>query len=350
MKPYIALTMGDPAGIGPEIILKAAAHPSFSKQALPVVIGSQAILTKAQSRLKNHPARKIIIKSVSADSLQLKTYPKNALLVVDLASSVPRTHHVGRLSAWGGRLSGECIRYAIQKTQEGLFGAIVTCPINKQAFRLGGWGRQYPGHTEMLAALTKTRKFALALCCGDFRAIHVTSHIPLKHVSARITRSRVRDTIRLAEAGLKRMGIRKPRIAVCGLNPHAGEGGILGTEERSAIAPAIQQCRREKIDVEGPLPADTIWPHVLQRRYDIGVAMYHDQGQIPLKLVGFQNKSRSMEVHGVNVTFGLPLIRTSVAHGTAYDIAGKGSASETSLLEALSLAIKMIQIKKHGRI
>jgi 4-hydroxythreonine-4-phosphate dehydrogenase len=218
----------------------------------------------------------------------------------------------------------------------------VTAPINKVSFRLGGWGKRFIGHTEMLAELTGSKEVGLMLVHGSLRAIHVTSHVPLKAVPALITRRRVTGSIRLADLGVRMMGIRGPRIAVCGLNPHAGDGGLMGHEEERAIAPAVAACRREGLRVDGPLPADTVWPFILAGRYDVAVAMYHDQGQIPIKMHGFRVGKNVTQSGGVNVTIGLPIIRTSPAHGTAFDIAGKGLASEESFVEALTLAARMV--------
>jgi 4-hydroxythreonine-4-phosphate dehydrogenase len=220
--------------------------------------------------------------------------------------------------------------------------AMVTAPINKRSFLMGGWGKKYVGHTEMLAGLTRVTDYALMMVVGRLRAVHVTSHIPLKEVAKSITAARVSATIRLTHHGLRQLGFFKPRIAVCGLNPHAGDGGVLGKEEAGAIFPAVKKCRQNGILVDGPLSADTLWPQVAGGLYDAGVAMYHDQGQIPIKLFGFQfEKGKEVLTRGVNVTLGLPIIRTSVAHGTAYDIAGRGVASEGSLLEAIRMAVAM---------
>jgi 4-hydroxythreonine-4-phosphate dehydrogenase len=291
--------LGDPAGIGPEIVRKALAHRHL------------------------HTAVNILLIGSFADAKRVPT---------------------GKPSVLGGRLSGEYIKKAVELAQAGLVDAIVTAPINKVSFRMGGWGKKFVGHTEMLAALTKTNTVRSMLVCDTVRAVHVTSHIPLRQVADSLSIRTVSETIKLAVAGLKQLGISNPKVGVAGLNPHAGDNGILGMEERKIILPAINVCRRAGCNVEGPISADVLWPLVKEKIYDAGVAMYHDQGQIAVKLAGFtMGKNQRLDVRGTQITLGLPFVRVSVDHGTAYDIAGKGVASEESLLEAIRTALHMVK-------
>lgn len=325
MKPTIGISIGDPSGIGPEIVLKSISQPKLKGKCNFVVFGDIELLAWVN--------KKILHRS----KLPSAVYENESRLSLPI--------RFGVVSAANGYCSGRYIEAAIHSAQRGNIDAIVTAPINKESFRLGGWGKRYTGHTEMFSALTGAKKTALMLISGPLRAIHVTSHIPLKDVSRKLTRENVFDTICLADIGLKKLGIRHPKIVVCGLNPHAGENGLLGGEEQRVIGPAIQLALRKGLKVVGPLPADTVWPSVRDGFYDVGVAMYHDQGQIPIKLHSFSNGKKGPLVHGINVTVGLPLIRTSVAHGTAFEIAGKGVASEQSLVDAIELALLMVKNK-----
>ncbi|MBV9080546.1 MAG: 4-hydroxythreonine-4-phosphate dehydrogenase PdxA [Elusimicrobia bacterium] len=306
--------MGDPAGIGPEIVLKALARPEVRRRCSAVVFGDRPWLERTARRLK---------------------IPMT--FQIHQVGALPTKIPIGRPSAAAGRASGEYIAAAVDAVRQGAADAVVTAPINKEAFYLGGWGKHFVGHTEMLAALAGGKSARLMLAHGRLRAVHVTSHIPLKKVAGSLTRAKILETIRVAHAGLKALGIARPRIAVCGLNPHAGDGGVLGNEEARLIAPAVRAARRAGLRADGPLSADVVWPMVKDGRYDAGVAMYHDQGQIAVKLQGIGG--------AVNLTLGLPMIRTSPAHGTAYDLAGRGTASEESMAEALLLAAHMAGLR-----
>ncbi len=319
MKPLIGLTIGDPAGVGPEIVLKAVSRPSVRASARFVVYGDRSLLS--------HVNKRVLRRSRLPD-----------VQIIDFQNVSLRAFRFGVATADGGRASGEYIQAAVRAALQSSIDAVVTAPINKQSFRMGGWGEQFTGHTEMVTALTGARRSALMLVHEKLRAIHVTSHIPLKRVASSLTRARVFDTVELAGQALKSMGVSRARIAVCGLNPHAGDNGLLGREEQTVIGPAIELARRRGLNAHGPFSADTVWPMVEAEIYDAGVAMYHDQGQIPVKLRGF---TPNAVVRGVNVTIGLPIVRTSVAHGTGYEIAGKGRASEQSLIDAISLAVQM---------
>jgi len=237
----------------------------------------------------------------------------------------------GSPTAAGGAASYAYIRRAVEIVLKGEAHALVTAPISKEAFKMAGI--PYPGHTEMLAALTGTNRYAMMLCGGPLRVVLVTIHTALRDVPPLITRARVLDTIRLAVAACRMLGLDAPRIAVAGLNPHAGEAGIFGSEEITEIAPAVEDARREGFSVTGPYPPDTLFYRAARGEFDLLVCMYHDQGLIPLKMIAFDT--------GVNVTVGLPIIRTSPDHGTAYDIAWKGVANPTSMREAIDTALRL---------
>ncbi|MCB4755516.1 MAG: 4-hydroxythreonine-4-phosphate dehydrogenase PdxA [Elusimicrobia bacterium] len=351
MKSRIALTMGDPAGIGPEIVLKASRRLLGDRTCQLFIFGDVDLLQFTQKLLLKdpQPLQKRFDQITFHDFLTLnpRAFSSHRHVIIDFKNVPLKPYSLGRATAAGGKASGEYIQAAVKAALDKKIDAVVTAPINKEAFRMGGWGVKYTGHTEMLKALTHSKSVALMLVYHNFRAVHATSHVALKDVPRILTKERIVDTIRLAHEGLKKMGIRRPLIGVCGLNPHAGENGLLGTEEKTKIIPAILLCRKKHINVDGPFSSDVLWPHVLSKNYDAGIAMYHDQGQIPFKLASFQSDKSNgrFNVHGVNVTLGIPIIRTSVAHGTAYDIAGKGRADETSLFEAVQLAVKMISFK-----
>jgi len=328
--------MGDPAGIGPEIVLKAVSLKSLQSRCRFVVYGDAGILRITQKTvLRHHPASKL--------SLLPTSHPVPGHVKFVNVGHVGNKIRFGKATAEGGRMSGLYIEEGVRAAKLKKIDALVTGPINKLAFKMGG--NKYVGHTEMLAGLSGTKSFSLMMVHGPLRSMHVTSHIPLKRVARNITKDSVSKTIELAQMGARMLGIRKPRIAVCGLNPHAGDGGVLGVEDKNIIAPAIQKMRKKRINVQGPFPGDTLWPRVMRGDFDIGVAMYHDQGQIPLKLNSFYVDKKGCPVFsGVNVTVGLPFVRTSVAHGSAYDIAGRGTASEAGMVEAVKLALDIVQM------
>jgi 4-hydroxythreonine-4-phosphate dehydrogenase len=281
LKPRVAITAGDPAGIGPEIAAKAAADPSVRAVCEPVVYGT------------------------------------------DRGGFVP-----GVLSAAAGRAAYDQIVRATADAQAGAVAAVATAPINKEAFRLAGL--PWTGHTDLLAHLTGARRVAMMFHSDALRVVLATVHIPLSDVPRALTPDGLEGTILLAARELPRLGVASPRIAVAGLNPHAGEHGLLGAEEETVIAPAIAAARARGVDVSGPFPADTLFVRAARGEFDVVVACYHDQGLIPVKLLAFGK--------AVNVTLGLPIVRTSVDHGTAFDIAGRGIAEPGSLIAAVRLA------------
>jgi 4-hydroxythreonine-4-phosphate dehydrogenase len=285
MKPRIAITVGDPSGIGPEIAGKAAADPSVREVCEPVVYGP----------------------------------PGDARFAP------------GVLSGEAGGAAYEAIVRAATDAQKGAVDAIATGPINKEAFRLAGL--PWVGHTDLLAHLTGAPHVAMMFWARELRVVLATVHVPLAEVPRALTRRALEATIDLTARELPRFGVASPRIVVAGLNPHASEHGMFGTEEEQVMMPAVAACRARGIDVSGPLPADTLFLRAMRGEFDVVIASYHDQGLIPIKLVAFG--------HAVNVTLGLPIVRTSVDHGTAFDIAGRGVADPGSMIEAVHLAARL---------
>jgi len=335
--PVLGVTMGDPAGVGPEIIVRAAAEPEVQRTSRPVVIGSAATLGEALA-LVGSPLRLHGVTRVAECRWEPGT-----LEVLDLANVDMGTLPRARVSPAAGRAAYAYIEKAVDLAKEGTIDGIVTAPINKEA--LAAAGMPHSGHTEILASLSGTRDFAMLLMGEELRVIHVTSHVAIRRVPDLVTRERVLRTIELAQRALEDLGIRGGRIAVAGLNPHAGEDGLFGDEEKSAIGPAIADARASGLDVTGPLPADTLFSRARGGEFDIVVAMYHDQGHIPVKTLGFnydEGTKRWVGLSGVNVTVGLPFLRVSVDHGTAFDRAWKGVANHESMVEALQVAVRML--------
>ena len=320
--------MGDPTGIGPEIVLKALAEPLIYTFCRPLVIGDVTVLGTARTACRSRQDLKTV-KSPDAGA-----YACGSVDVLNLSRLAPANAVWGRPTAETGRAMVDYIIAAIDMACQGSVAAMVTAPINKQAMRLAGF--DYNGHTELLATRTRTSAYVMMLAGERLRVALVTIHTSLKTVCEKLSRQRVLQTIRITGQALaERFGFKNARIAVAGLIPHAGEGGLFGNEEAEIIAPAVTLAREEGFNVSGPWPADTLFYHALQGRFDAVVAMYHDQGLIPFKLIHFTD--------GVNTTLGLPIIRTSVDHGTAYDIAGTGKADPGSLLAAIGLAARQAQ-------
>lgn len=338
-KPIIGITMGEAAGIGPEICIKVLCEEKIRKICRPFILGDKRTLEGARAFCKGikNKQKYRIIGYVNFDD---NVFKKNTIPVLDFNNVDVKKIRFGKDSAMGGRASGAYIKKAIELALAKKIHAVVTAPISKRSFILGGWGLRYVGHTEMFADLTRTKKYAMLLADGNFRAIHVTTHVPQKDVSKNITEEKVISTIELAHYSCKLFGIKKPKIVVCGFNPHAGEEGKMGTEEIRVISPAVKKCKKMGIDVTGPLSGDTVWNKVVAGVYDIGVAMYHDQGHIPAKLLSFQYEKDGgyKEVKGINITIGIPIVRVSVDHGVAYGKAGKGIASHSSLMQAVETA------------
>ncbi|MDA8084520.1 MAG: 4-hydroxythreonine-4-phosphate dehydrogenase PdxA [Nitrospiraceae bacterium] len=319
----IAITMGDPAGVGPEIIVRALAHPGVHEVCIPVVIGDRRVLQDALdlsgSRLRLYPVQ--APREAAGDTGRLN--------MIDLSED--RSFEKNRATAEGGRACVKYIRKAVDLALAHEVDAVVTAPITKEALKMAGM--HWPGHTEMIAELTSTQDYAMMLSGGPLRVVLTTIHTSIRSVPGLISRESVLRTILLAKRACDMMGIREPKIAVAGLNPHAGEAGMFGDEEQTAIIPAIEAAQGEGIPCTGPYPPDTLFHKAYHGGIDIVVCMYHDQGLIPLKMIAFDT--------GVNTTIGLPVIRTSPDHGTAYDIAWKGTANPSSLIEAIAFATRL---------
>ena len=327
VQPLLGITMGDPAGIGPEVIVKALVRPVVRRLCRPVVIGSPEVLAKVAGALK---IRIKIRRVIDLDD----ALPAGVIPVLDPLPELLGPFTQGRVSKETGAAQALYIKEAVRLALAQRIAGIVTAPINKEAINLAGYA--YPGHTEMLADLTGAKEVGMMIVGGPLRFLFATTHVAIKDMPGLLTPERIERAIRLCHLGLTSLfGIKRPRIAVAALNPHGGEGGLFGTEERTGIGPGVARARAQGFPSVGPLPADTLIGQAARGEYDAVVAMYHDQGLIPLKLAAF---GRS-----VNITVGLPVIRTSVDHGTAYDIVGQGRADEGSLLEAIRLAVAFVR-------
>ncbi|MEP6890228.1 MAG: 4-hydroxythreonine-4-phosphate dehydrogenase PdxA [Nitrospirota bacterium] len=325
-KPLLGITMGDPAGIGPEVIAKALAGQSLRRLCRPIVIGSFPVM---QQTVKSLTLKMDVIRVEGHETVPPRS---NQLAVLD-----PLDHPLGRFprgvaAPETGAASVLFIKKAVELAQLGCIDGIVTAPINKEAINLAGC--HFPGHTELLADLTATPESGMMIVGGPLRIMFVTTHVAIKDLPALLTQAKIEKAIKLAHLALKDLfGIKKPRVGVAALNPHAGEHGLFGDEEARVILPATRAMQAQGIRASDPLPADTLFGKAVRGDYDGVVALYHDQGLIPLKLVAFGTC--------VNLTVGLPIIRTSVDHGTAFDIVGKGVADPGSLIEAITLAAKL---------
>jgi len=344
MKPIIGITMGDAAGIGPEIIAKALSLKEIYEVCRPVVIGDADVMEEG---IKVAHAD---LKINSIKELSDAKFEHGTIDVLDLNNIKLKDLEMGKPQAMAGKASVEYIETAVELALKGKIHAIATAPISKEAINMAGY--KYAGHTELLAHLTGTRDYAMMLIAGSLRVIHVTTHVPINEVSKIIKKERVFRTIKLAHDVMRKLGFSNPRIAVAGLNPHCGEGGLFGREEIDEIIPAIELARKEGFNVAGPLPADTVFVRARGGEFDVVVAMYHDQGHIPIKMLGLEwdeAKKRWTSVGGVNITVGLPIIRTSVDHGTAYGKAGRkeGTANPQSLIEAIKMAAKLVKNSTH---
>jgi 4-hydroxythreonine-4-phosphate dehydrogenase len=327
-RPLLAITMGDPSGIGPEIVLKALSDLSLLERCRPLVVGDRRILERAMA-WQDVPALPINAVSGPAES----QFEPGTVTLVEPHPVDPEACPVGQISETSGRAAVAYVERACDLCLEGEAAAMVTAPINKDAIHRAG--SPYAGHTELLAERTGAERVTMLLTGPTLRVVHVSTHVALAEAVRRVTPERVGEVIGLAYQGCRALGIPHPRIAVAGLNPHAGEEGLFGDQERETIQPAVDAARAKGWDVSDPQPPDTVFLRASQGAYDIVVAMYHDQGHIPMKLLAFDE--------GVNVSLGLPIIRTSVDHGTAFDIAGTGRARETSLIAAIDVALQMVR-------
>lgn len=338
-KPRIAISLGDPAGIGPEITVKALQDPGVWDLCIPVAVGNVAVLKEISKTVGSTLPVKQVYDLPAGDA-------ERAVYVVECGLPTKKVEF-GKVSKEAGEASYTYVNRAIDLALCGDVGAVVTGPIHKEAIHLAGC--PHPGHTEIFASRTGTKRYAMMLIHGNLRVSHVCTHVSLRKACDLCTRERVLETIMLTVSALRSMGISDPRIAVAGLNPHAGEGGLFGDEEIREIIPAIEDARAMGLSVDGPVPPDTVFVKARGGQYDAVVAMYHDQGHIPVKVAGFEldpATSRWASVKGVNITLGLPIIRTSVDHGTAFGKAGKGTANAESMVEAIKIAAIMAKNRK----
>lgn len=339
-RPLIGISVGDPAGIGPEVTIKALADATLYEQARPLAVCDARVMHDALRfsgpKLRLHPI----------DTPAAGLYEPGTLDVLNMPNVDMANFRYQQISAMCGDASFQYVRKVIELAMSGEIDATVTGPIHKEALHLAG--HKYAGHTEIYGDLTGTRDYAMMLADGGFRVVHVSTHVSLREAINRVKKERVLRVIQLAHDGLRRFGIAEPRLAVAGLNPHAGEGGLFGREEIEEIIPAIEAARADGLNVEGPFPGDTIFSKLRGGQYDIVVVMYHDQGHIPTKLMGFQFDQATdtwTALSGINVTLGLPIIRVSVDHGVAFDKAGEGRANPESMHQAITSAIMLAKTK-----
>ncbi|MEW6087313.1 MAG: 4-hydroxythreonine-4-phosphate dehydrogenase PdxA [bacterium] len=337
-KPVIGITMGDPAGIGPEVIVKTLLKSNIGKLCIPLIIGGKRFIEKEILNLCR--GTKFCAPTINVVNRIEGTKDEAGVInIFDLHNADPRKIPIGRVSASAGKAAVEYIDKAVELVKSGGIQAIVTAPINKEAVHLAGL--KFPGHTEYLAHLINTKHFAMMLAGGNLRVVLVTTHLAIKYVAKSLNIENVYWTIFVTYKSLQnRFGIKRPKVAVCSLNPHGGEGGLFGDEEKRIIIPAIKKIEKQDIKVDGPLPSDTLFVKANKGLYDAVVCMYHDQALIPLKMASFGK--------AVNITLGLPFVRTSVDHGTAFDIAGKGVADTGSMEEAIKLATEIVKSIEHG--
>ncbi len=326
-KPRIGITIGDPAGIGPEIVLKAVAEVEVLAACSPVIIGSAAEIQRQARKLSLNAGFPIF-----ADEDQLDLDNADGPVLLDTGNITESV--CGALSAASGRAAVAAIEACVRLCLTGKLDAMTTAPINKESLKLAG--SPFPGHTEMITSLCGASESLMCFFAGNLRVFLLTVHTSLADAIRAVTRERVASSIVLADHELRRFGIAHPRIAVAGVNPHAGEHGLFGSEEAREIEPAIEECRTQHhIDVTGPFPADTLFLRAWRGEFDVVAACYHDQGLIAVKCLAFGE--------AVNVTLGLPIVRTSVDHGTAFDIAGRGIADQGSMVQAIKLAAELVR-------
>ncbi len=329
-KALLAITMGDAAGSGPEIIVKSLADPTVRAVCRPVVVGDAATMREAL-RITGVPGEVRVIGRISE-----ALFPENVVEVIDLQNIQLDRLTRGQVNPMAGKAAFEYIKLATTLALDGECDAIVTSAINKEALNMAGY--HYDGHTQLLAELCQATDVAMMLASDKLRISHVTTHVSLEKAIKLVRPERIMTVIRLTDDAVRQMGIPEPRIVVAGLNPHSGEGGLFGDEETKYILPAIEEARRQGINITGPLPPDSVFLRTMQGQFDAAIAQYHDQGHIAIKMLGITD--------AVNITLGLPIIRTSVDHGTNFGKAGKGTADPTSLTLAIKLASVMCRNRK----
>jgi 4-phospho-D-threonate 3-dehydrogenase / 4-phospho-D-erythronate 3-dehydrogenase len=335
-KPIIAVTMGDPASIGPEIAVKALLEKNIHAISRPVIVGDAAVFRHIISLLSLNATVNTINNVSEAKSRQ------GVIDVIDLDNTDIDKLIFGEISAMAGHASFEAVRKVIELAIAGEVDATVTGPINKKSINEAG--HHFAGHTEIYAHYTNTKKYAMLLVEENMKVIHVSTHVSLRQACDLVKKERILQVIELLQQGMKQLGETNMKIGVAGLNPHAGDSGLFGTEDDLEIKPAVEEARQRGYDVEGPVPPDTMFAKASTGAYGGVVAMYHDQGHIPFKLAGFKwnaTKKQMDSVKGVNITMGLPIIRTSVDHGTAFEIAGKGIASHDAMVLAIESAVQL---------
>jgi 4-hydroxythreonine-4-phosphate dehydrogenase len=340
--PIVGITMGDPAGNGPEITVKALGNPAIYERCRPLVVGDAKMIDQARKFVGRQDLKINAINEVKEAKFEYGTIDVYHL---DLISDVS-AFKLGEVSAEGGNAAFESVVKVIDLALKHEIDATVTNALNKEAMNLAlkPKGMHFDGHTEIYAQYTGTKRYCMMLAHHDFRVVHVSTHCSLREACDRVKKDRVLEVIELGYQACKDLGIENPKIAVAGLNPHAGENGLFGTEEIDEIIPAMKEAEKEGIQVVGPMPPDSVFSEMLGGWYDMVVCMYHDQGHIPTKTIGFvydRDKKAWKAVEGVNITLGLPIIRTSVDHGTGFALAGKGAANELSLVNAIDYALRM---------
>jgi 4-hydroxythreonine-4-phosphate dehydrogenase len=337
-RPILGITMGDPAGCGPEITIKALSRKEIYEECKPLVVGDIRMFEDSLRILKLEDVFRLNkVSAVSQAKFEYGTIDVYHLDLVDMGKFA-----YGKVSKMCGEAAFQCVIKVIDLAMKGEIDGTVTNALNKEAINLAG--HHYSGHTEIYAEYTHTDKYCMMLADGDLRVAHVSTHVSLREACDRVKKDRVYDVIRLADEACRKLGIAKPKVAVAGLNPHAGENGLFGTEEIEEIIPAIELAKKSGIDATGPYPPDTVFSKARGGWFDIVVVMYHDQGHIPLKVIGFvydKEKEKWDAVRGVNITLGLPIVRVSVDHGTAFGHAGSGKQNEASLVNAIQYATLM---------
>lgn len=335
-RPILAITMGDPAGIGPEIAVKTFSVKEIYNSCSPLLIGNAEIIRQAL-KITKHDLKIRMIHQVSEAKFEYGTID-----IYELPVENPEKIKYGVISKIAGDIAFRSVVKAIELANSGEVDGTVTCPINKKAMNEAG--HHFSGHTEIYAHYTNTPKYAMLLADDKIKVIHVSTHVSLRQACDLVKKDRILDVISIMDKGLRKLGIADPRIGVAGLNPHSGDEGLFGDEEITEITPAVTEAKKLGFNVQGPVPPDTLFALANGGRFDGCVAMYHDQGHIPFKFSGFEwdeKKGVMKSVKGVNITLGLPIVRTSVDHGTAFEVAGKGVASPDALLCAIDYAVKL---------
>ena len=341
MKPILAITMGDPAGIGPEITVRALNHKDTYEQCRPIVIGDATVMREAVKLLG------LELKVNAVDNVKDAKFEYGTIDVYDLNCIDLTTFKFGTVQEHCGNADFQYIRKAIDLAMANEVDGTVTAPLNKEA--LNRAGHHFDGHTEIYATFTKTKKYAMMLADENIRVIHVSTHVPLRKACDLVKKDRIIEVTELIADACQQFGIENPRIGIAGLNPHSSENGMFGWEEAQEIIPAVEELKARGFNVDGPVPPDSIFAKAKCGKYDGCVAMYHDQGHIPLKVCAFNwnKETGKMEsAKGVNITLGLPIIRVSVDHGTAFDVAGKGIASEDAMMLSIDYATRMAIYRK----